>query len=94
MTGFERLKEQVKDQEDKALLQTVTYSHPPRFCPKIYRHPMVGCKEANDATRTWPRKTVYAAQRPSPLPCTGQLKVWLCGVARAKIDRCDLNRNI
>ena len=25
MTGFERLKEQVKDQEDKALLQTVDY---------------------------------------------------------------------
>ncbi len=25
MTGFERLKEQVKDQEDKALLQTVEY---------------------------------------------------------------------
>ena len=25
MTGFERLKEQVKDQEDKALVQTVDY---------------------------------------------------------------------
>ena len=25
MTGFERLKEQVKDQEDKALVQTVEY---------------------------------------------------------------------
>ena len=25
MTGFERLKEQVKDQEDKALLQTIDY---------------------------------------------------------------------
>ena len=41
MTGFERLKEQVKDQEDKALLQTVEYLLSREDMEQKYLHEIV-----------------------------------------------------